>query len=135
MLLTVTLLMSYNSFSQTVTDSTKIVLTKPIAKLVIKDIVIGDQLKVKLKTIEELLGETNLKLNTQSILVTNLNGQISNYKNIITDLSSKSSIQNDLSKDLENALKASKRRTFLYKVGSVIGGVATLILLVQKWKI
>lgn len=124
--------MSYNSFSQTVTDSTKIVLTKPIAKLVIKDIVIGDQLKVKLKTIEELLGETNLKLNTQSILVTNLNGQISNYKNIITDLSSKSSIQNDLSKDLENALKASKRRTFLYKVGSVIGGVATLILLVQK---
>ena len=124
--------MSYNSFSQTVTDSTKIVLTKPIAKLVIKDIVIGDQLKVKLKTIEELLGETNLKLNTQSILVTNLNGQISNYKNIITDLSSKSSIQNDLSKDLENALKASKRRTFLYKVGTVIGGVATLILLVQK---
>ena len=124
--------MSYNSFSQTVIDSTKIVLTKPIAKLVIKDIVIGDQLKVKLKTIEELLGETNLKLNTQSILVTNLNGQISNYKNIITDLSSKSSIQNDLSKDLENALKASKRRTFLYKVGSVIGGVATLILLVQK---
>jgi len=107
-------------------------LTKPIAKLVIKDIVIGDQLKVKLKTIEELLGETNLKLNTQSILVTNLNGQISNYKNIITDLSSKSSIQNDLSKDLENALKASKRRTFLYKVGTVIGGVATLILLVQK---
>jgi|TARA_R110000782_G_C14755299_1_gene407602 hypothetical protein len=124
--------MSYNSFSQTVIDSTKIVLTKPIAKLVIKDIVIGDQLKVKLKTIEELLGQTNLKLNTQSILVTNLNGQISNYKNIITDLSSKSSIQNDLSKDLENALKASKRRTFLYKVGSVIGGVATLILLVQK---
>ena len=124
--------MSYNSFSQTVIDSTKVVLTKPIAKLVIKDIVIGDQLKVKLKTIEELLGETNLKLNTQSILVTNLNGQISNYKNIITDLSSKSSIQNDLSKDLENALKASKRRTFLYKVGSVIGGVATLILLVQK---
>ena len=124
--------MSYNSFSQTVTDSTKIVLTKPIAKLVIKDIVIGDQLKVKLKTIEELLGETNLKLNTQSILVTNLNGQISNYKNIITDLSSKSSIQNDLSRDLENALKASKRRTFLYKVGTVIGGVATLILLVQK---
>jgi len=124
--------MSYNSFSQTVIDSTKIVLTKPVAKLVIKDIVIGDQLKVKLKTIEELLGQTNLKLNTQSILVTNLNGQITNYKNIITDLSSKSSIQSDLSKDLETALKASKRRTFLYKVGSVIGGVATLILLVQK---
>jgi len=124
--------MSYNSFFTDRYRLTKIVLTKPIAKLVIKDIVIGDQLKVKLKTIEELLGETNLKLNTQSILVTNLNGQISNYKNIITDLSSKSSIQNDLSKDLENALKASKRRTFLYKVGTVIGGVATLILLVQK---
>ena len=45
--------MSYSSFSQTVTDSTKIVLTKPVAKLVIQDIVVGDQLKIQLKTIDD----------------------------------------------------------------------------------
>ncbi len=124
--------MSYSSSSQTATDSTKIVLTKPVAKLVIQDIVVGDQIKIQLKTLEEILGQTNSKLSTQTILVTNLNTQIGNYKTIITDLSSKSNIQKDLSKDLEKALKASKRRTFLYKVGTVIGGAATLLLLVQK---
>ena len=124
--------MSYNSFSQTDTDSTKIVLTKPIAKLVIQDIIGGDQLKIQLKTTEELLAETNNKLETQGLLVVNLETQISNYQGIIGDLNSKSKIQADLSKDLEKALKAQRRRTFIYKVGTVVGGVATLLLLVQK---
>lgn len=124
--------MSYNSFSQTVIDSTKIVLTKPVAKLVIQDIVVGDQIKIQLKTVEELLGETNSKLETQSLLVENLENQVINYKNIVADLNSKSTLQSDLTKDLEKALKAQRRRTFFYKVGTVVGGVATLLLLVQK---
>ena len=78
--------MSFSSSSQTVTDSTKIVLTKPVAKLVIKDIVVGDQLKLKVKTLEEILSETNGKLKTQTLLVTNLESQILNYKGIVTDL-------------------------------------------------
>tara|TARA_B100001778_G_C18292759_1_gene496088 strand:- start:66 stop:440 length:375 start_codon:yes stop_codon:yes gene_type:complete len=123
---------SYSSFSQTVTDSTKIVLTKPVAKLVIQDIVQGDQLKIQLRTTEELLNELNSKLDTQTLLVTNLESQVFNYKNIISDLNSKSDIQKDLSKDLEKALKAQRRRTFFYKVGTVVGGVATLLLLIQK---
>ena len=126
------LLVSYNSFSQTVIDSTKIVLTKPVAKLVIQDIVVGDQLKIQLKTTEELLNETNNKLETQSLLVVNLESQIDNYKSIVLDLNSKSDIQSQLSKDLEKALKAQKRRTFLYKVGTVVGMTGTLLLLVQK---
>ena len=124
--------MSYNSFSQTDTDSTKIVLTKPIAKLVIQDIIGGDQLKIQLKTTEELLAETNNKLDTQGLLVINLETQINNYQGIIDDLNSKSKIQDDLSKDLEKALKAQRRRTFLYKIGTIVGGTATLLLLVQK---
>ena len=124
--------MSYSSFSQTVTDSTKIVLTKPVAKLVIQDIVVGDQLKIQLKTTEELLNETNNKLETQSLLVFNLESQVDNYKSMILELNSKSNIQAQLSKDLEKALKAQKRRTILYKVGTVVGMTGTLLLLVQK---
>ena len=124
--------MSYNSFSQTDTDSTKIVLTKPVAKLVIQDIIGGDQLKIQLKTTEELLAETNNKLETQGLLVVNLETQIFNYQGIIEDLNSKSKVQADLSKDLEKALKAQRRRTFLYKIGTIVGGTATLLLLVQK---
>ena len=123
--------MSFNSFSQTVTDSTKIVLTKPVAKLVIQDIVVGDQLKLKLRTLEEILSETNGKFKTQTLLVTNLESQILNYKGIVTDLKYKSSIQNDLSKDLETALKRANRRTKLYKIGTTIGAVALGILIIQ----
>tara|TARA_R110002050_G_C8865167_1_gene507714 strand:+ start:963 stop:1334 length:372 start_codon:yes stop_codon:yes gene_type:complete len=123
--------MSYSSFSQTVIDSTKIVLTKPVAKLVIQDIVVGDQLRVKVKTIEELLSVTNSKLNTQSILVTNLNTQLSNYKNIIKDLDSKSSIQKNLSEELEVALRKANKRTKLYKIGTTVGAVALGILIIQ----
>lgn len=123
--------MSYNSFSQIATDSTKIVLTKPIAKLVIQDIVVGDQIKLELKTLEELLGQTNNKLGTQTVLVTNLNSQITNYRSIIEDLSTKSSIQKDLSKDLEIALKKANRRTKLYKIGTTVGAVALGLLLIK----
>ena len=123
--------MSYNSFSQIATDSTKIVLTKPIAKLVIQDIVVGDQIKLELKTLEELLGQTNNKLGTQTVLVTNLNSQITNYRSIIKDLSTKSSIQKDLSKDLEIALKKANRRTKLYKIGTTVGAVALGLLLIK----
>jgi len=123
--------MSFSSSSQTVTDSTKIVLTKPVAKLVIKDIVVGDQLKLKVKTLEEILSETNGKLKTQTLLVTNLESQILNYKGIVTDLNNKSSIQKDLSKDLEAALKKANRRTKLYKIGTTIGAVALGILIIQ----
>ena len=122
---------SWSSFSQTVTDTTRIVLTKPIAKLVIQDIVVGDQIKLELKTLEELLGQTNNKLGTQTVLVTNLNSQITNYRNIIKDLSTKSSIQKDLSKDLEIALKKANRRTKLYKIGTTVGAVALGLLLIK----
>ncbi len=123
--------MSFNSFSQTVTDSTKIVLTKPIAKLVIQDIVVGDQLKIQFKTLEEILKETNGKLKTQTLLVTNLESQVLNYKGIVTDLNSKSSIQNDLTKDLEAALKKANRRTKLYKIGTTVGAVALGLLIIK----
>jgi hypothetical protein len=123
--------MSFNSFSQTVIDSTKIVLTKPVAKLVIQDIVVGDQLKLKLRTLEEILNQTNGKLRTQTLLVTNLESQVLNYKGIVTDLNSKSSIQNDLTKDLEAALKKANRRTKLYKIGTTVGAVALGLLIIK----
>ena len=123
--------MSFSSSSQTVTDSTKIVLTKPVAKLVIQDIVVGDQLRVQLKTLEEILKETNGKLKTQTLLVTNLESQVLNYKSMVTDLNSKSSIQNDLTKDLEAALKKANRRTKLYKIGTTVGAVALGLLIIK----
>ena len=55
-------MMSSNAFSQVVIDSTKIQLTKPVAKLVVKDLITADGLKVEVKTLNQLLVETNNKL-------------------------------------------------------------------------
>lgn len=124
-------MMSWNAFSQNDTDSTKIQLTKPIAKLVIKDLIQFDGLSVEMQTMQSILTETNNKLLTQSDLVTNLEMQNNNLQGVIDGLQSKYDVQATLSKDLELALKKQKRQSTIYKIGSVVGAAATLLLLVQ----
>jgi len=123
--------MSWNAFSQNDTDSTKIQLTKPIAKLVIKDLIQFDGLSAEMQTMQSILTETNNKLLTQSDLVTNLEMQNNNLQGVIDGLQSKYDVQATLSKDLELALKKQKRQSTIYKIGSVVGAAATLLLLVQ----
>ena len=71
-------MMSWNSFSQSVTDSTQIQLTKPIARLVIKDLIQIDGLSEEMQTMQTILTETNNKLLTQGTLVANLTTQVEN---------------------------------------------------------
>ncbi len=123
--------MSLNAFSQNVTDSTKIQLTKPIAKLVIKDLIQFDGLSVEMQTMQTILTETNSKLMTQNQLVTNLQLQNNNLESVITGLNKKFEVQSNLSKNLEIALKRQKRQATIYKIGAGIGAAATLLLLVQ----
>ena len=123
--------MSLNAFSQNAIDSTKIQLTKPIAKLVIKDLIQFDGLSIEMQTMQSILTETNNKLLTQSDLVTNLEMQNNNLQGVINSLQSKYDVQATLSQDLELALKKQKRQSTIYKIGSVVGAAATLLLLVQ----
>ena len=124
--------LSYKSFSQNVTvDSSKIVLTKPVAKLVVKDLITGDQRAEELSAVNALLKETEFKLNTQSTLVINLQTQIKNYDQIVSELDGKFELQQKLSEDLELALKKQRRQTTIYKIGAGVGAVATVLLLIQ----
>ena len=106
-------------------------LITPIAKLVVKDLISGDQFKKELLTTRDLLEQTNSKLQTQTLLVTNLEGQVNNYEGIIKDMQEKYNVQSSLSQELEKALKKQKRTTFLYKVGTTVGAVAVGLLLIQ----
>lgn len=123
--------LSFKSFSQTDTLQQRIVLTKPVAKLVVKDLVSFDQIKLELKTTVDLLNETNLKLNTQTILTGNLELQINNYESIVGNLQEKYNTQARLSEDLEAALKKANRKTKLYKIGTYIGAGALVLLLAK----
>ena len=111
--------------------TTKIQLTKPIAKLVIKDLIQFDGLSVEMQTMQNILTETNNKLLTQNELVVNLELQNNNLQSVISGLNKKFDVQSNLSKDLEIALKRQKRQSTIYKIGAGIGAAATLLLLVQ----
>ena len=123
--------MSLKSFSQNAIDSTSIQLTKPVAKLVIKDLLKGDGALVELSTIQELLASTNDKLETQSILVVNLKEQITNYESILVTKDNQLITAQQLSKDLEEALRKERRLGKLYKLGSTVG-LGAIVLLVLK---
>jgi len=124
-------MMSLNAFSQTVTDSTKIQLTKPIAKLVIKDLIQFDGLSTEMQTMQSILTETNNKLLTQNQLVTNLQLQNNNLESVIRELNAKYDTQAKLTLDFEKALKRQKRQSTIYKIGTTVGAAAVLLLLVQ----
>ena len=124
-------MMSLKSFSQIATDSTSIQLTKPVAKLVIKDLMKGDGMAVELQTIQEILLSTNEKLATQTELVTNLNLQITNLESMLSTKDEQIDTSQELSKELEEALRKEKRLGKLYKLGSTVGIAAVALLLIQ----
>mgnify|MGYP003307721753 FL=1 len=124
-------MMSWNSFSQSVTDSTQIQLTKPIARLVIKDLIQFDGLSEEMQTMQTILTETNNKLLTQGTLVANLKTQVENYQKIINKQETQLDTSEELSDQLQKELKKQARTQKLYKVGSIIGAAALGLLIVK----
>jgi len=124
-------MLSWSVSSQNVIDSTKIRLTKPIAKLVVKDLIIGDGLKLEVTTLNELLAETNSKLDVTKNLVINLETQVNNYQKIINNKDLQLGTSSELSEKLEKQLKKEQRAKKLYKIGSTVGAAAVLLLLIQ----
>ena len=131
MLLTFSVMISWNSFSQNVTDSTQIQLTKPIARLVIKDLIQFDGLSQEMQTMQTILTETNNKLNNQGKLVSNLKTQVANYQSIIEKKDAQMIEASKLSEELQKELKKQARAKKLYQIGSTVGVVATALLLIQ----
>ena len=132
MLLTILVMTSWKSFSQNDTKNDSLIqLTKPVAKLVVQDLIKYDGLTLEVKSLEDLLSQNEFKINTQSSLIVNLESQIGNYESVIANLNKKYDTSQKLSEDLEKALRKQKRQARLYKIGSGVGAVAILLLLVQ----
>ena len=124
-------MLSWSVSSQNVIDSTRIRLTKPVAKLVVKDLIIGDGLKLEVQTLNELLAETNSKLDVTKNLVTNLETQVNNYQKIIDNKDLQLGTSSELSEKLKKQLEKEQRAKKLYKLGSTVGAPAVLLLLIQ----
>ena len=123
--------MSWSGFSQTDTNSSTIQLTKPVAKLVIKDLIQFDAASKEIETMQLILSETNEKMMVQSDLVKNLKTQVLTYQQMIDNKDGQLEQSKQATKDLEKALKKERRVKKLYQIGSTVGGAAVLLLLVQ----
>jgi len=124
--------MSWKGFSQSDTSSSTIQLTKPVARYVIKDLVQFDGLTQEMQAMQEILKETNEKLNTQGDLVANLKTQVLNYQSQMEKQGNQLKSQKNATQSLQKALKKERRKTKLYQIGSAIGGGAVLLLLIQN---
>lgn len=131
-LLTLTLLLSLKSFSQQDTIKDSIVSIKvPIVRLVIKDLINGDGAKEQLIQVNSLLelekNKTELRTKEIEILTTKV---VNLEKNDLFQ-AGQLDTASELSKKLHKELKAEKRKSFFYKVGTGVGVVLTAILLLR----
>ena len=121
-------MMSLSAFSQTDTNSKTIQLTKPIARLVIKDLIQFDGLSQEMLTMQQVLTETNNKLMVQGELVSNLRSQVANYQMILDKKDKQIETSKELSSELQKELKKQAAQKKLFQFGTVAVGAAAILL-------
>ena len=123
--------LSFKSFSQNATEST-VLLTEPIARLVVKDLVSYDGLLAESKAVREQLTALNDKVLTLEEVIANLQTQLSNRNTVISQKDLQIVEYESMKEDLEKEVKRLSRIGKIYKIGSAIGVAAVLINLLGK---
>jgi len=132
MLLTIILLTTLSGFSQTDTKTDSIVPLKvPIAKLVIKDILSGDGAKAELKEVYKMLDEKNTQIGLYKQKDSLKDEKITNLNVIIDKKDQQFSLEREKSNSLLKELKVQKFKTAVYKAGSGIALIMTVLFLVK----
>jgi len=133
-----------SSFSQTDTikpqtnipttqsDTTKIRLKVPVAKLVIKDILKGDgcQLELKETQVKVIKLETREKEKDSHIVFLEEKDKNNNF--MLGKKDEQLKVSEDLTKSLHKELKGQRTKTFLWKVGTYAGIIASTYLIITK---
>ena len=126
--LMILMIVSLKSFSQTDTDTTLIQLQKPIAKLVIKDLITGDGAKDELALTLDKIRLFEEKVILKDSIIINLESKISNFNSIMNTKSDQLALSQELSKKLEIDLKKQKVKNKLTMGAGVVGILAALFL-------
>jgi len=114
-----------------VVQDTIVPLKVPIAKLVIKDLIKGDGALVEIKELNKVILMKDDQISLMKQKDTLKNQKISNLELIISKKDEQFSLERQKSESLLKELKGQRRKTFLYKVGSFVGIVATSVLLLK----
>ena len=129
-LLIILALMSSTSFSQTDTDTLSIQLEKPVVKLVIKDLLTGDEAKEELVLSSKKFKLLEQKVELKDSIILNLNNKISNFNSIMLTKDNQLGLSQELTKKLQLDLKKQKLKTKLVGLAGI--GVAVGILVIAK---
>jgi len=120
--------MSLQGFSQSATDSTSIQLKKPIARLVIKDLIKGDGAKNELALTLSKIKLLEQKIVLKDSVILNLNSQVGNFKSIMLTKTDQLFLSQELSKRLQTDLKKQKFKNKLTAGAGVVAVVAAILL-------
>ena len=127
--LTAILLTSLSSFSQT--DTTKVRISSPIARLVIKDLIKYDGAVLELKATQDKVFKLEEREGQKDGIIKLLEQKDKNNILIIGTQKKQLDLSAELTEKLNKELKGQRRKTFLYKAGTVVGVVATSYLLLN----
>ena len=123
------LLLSLSSFSQT--DTTKVRINNPIAKLVIKDLITGDGCAEELKLTQDKVIKLEAREGQKDTIISLLKDKDKNNQFIISTQTEQLQLSKELSEKLHKELKGQRTKTFLWKVGTYAGILATSYLLIK----
>ncbi len=128
-----------SSFSQTDTtkpttssDTTKVRLKVPVAKLVIKDILKGDGCEVELKLTQEKLLKTEEREKEKDSHIVLLEEKDKNNNFMLGKKDEQLKVSEELTNSLHKELKGQRTKTFLWKVGTFAGILASTYLIITK---
>ena len=129
MMLIFLMMMSWSRFSQIATDSTSIQLEKKIAKLIIKDLLLGDSYKNELKLIDTKIDILGQKLVLKDSIIFNLESKSNNFESILLSKQDQLSLSQELSRKLQTDLKKQKVKTKLMGGSGILIAAGAVIIL------
>ena len=103
---------------------------KPIARLVIKDLIVGDGAKEEIKLLSNKLGLLETKIVVKDSVIFNLNERVMNFESMLNTQSSQIALSKELNDKLQLDLKKQKVKTKLTTGAGIL--VAAGILLLAK---
>ena len=122
-------MMSLKGFSQTAIDTTAIQLKKPIARLVIKDLIIGDGVKQELLFTQQKISLLETKISLKDSVIFALESKNKNFSLMLDAKDEQLTISKDLSLKLKSDLKRSRLQTKLVGTLGVVSAVAIIFIL------
>jgi len=91
----------------------------------------ADGAKAEIANLQQTLIATEQKVVLKDSIIVTQSSEITNLNQIILNKDEQFKSQQQLSKDLEKALRGAKVRLFFYKIGTGVAIVTSLLLLVK----